>query len=359
MRSPAYPIDINTAPSLPITLSGWNADSVIVENPTNQSVLIRIGSNTIPASIADSSTVLAPPQSITTLPVNGTNFGVTFYPAITIAGSNLTTATLTFVAGEQLPQFGSFPVTAIQQIAGVVSIAANEKFLIQLTVNANSSLTASNLTFPANTTMLYVASNLTVNDYGVTLKDHLVGTILYNQPARPQGQLGAVPVPPTTTTYDLTVTNGTATPMVCQVWTVVGALPTVISPLEGFIRTTGEVLSAGFANYDAATATGDSGTYRWAVPNAAASSQMLVMDHAWVQTGSSLANVAVAITIDTYPGGVEQQIVAQILQNQLAGFGVNGPVYIPPGYQLRGFTQNTSGSTVNLVASAAYHWVPL
>lgn len=125
MRSPAFAIDTQATPSLSVNLD-WEPDSVIVSNPTDQSILINVGSNTIPSAFAGGSQLFVGPLSISTLPVTGASFGIAFYPAISAQGlaNPPTGATLTFTAGVTTPQYGALPVTSlqIQQIAGVVDI---------------------------------------------------------------------------------------------------------------------------------------------------------------------------------------------------------------------------------------------
>jgi len=258
---------------------------------------------------------------------------------------------------ETYPVAGIGGALNIQQISGVVSISAQTTFITQMTINSNGTLTVTNVTLPTNTSAIYITSNNVVNNYGVKIQDHILGTTLYNEPPRPQGQTGIAPIIPTNNNYDITITNLGVTTIIVSLYAVVGALPTLIEPLEGFIRTTGEILSASFQNYDFLTATGDAGTYRWAIQNPLNSTSMLVVDHGLVQTGTAIAGIAVAITVDTL-AGAEQHIVSQIL-NSLATVNSPGPIYVPPGFQLRGYTQNLSGSTVLLIASVAYHWVPL
>ena len=330
------------APSIDHQALGFAAATVTVDNPTGQWWAVGNPPTTVPPySTGQIIALPATTQVAIILPVTP--------PGQVSAPLSGQTATFTYseLALPPNPGYTLAPPSLSQ--ASSVTLA---------TLTGSTTLIGP---LPAGTSVLVISSSQVYNNYSLSLQDRNTSQIFYNASVRPQPQFASVPlVPSSDQYYNLAIFNNSPNTCTYTVYAAAGNLPTQVQPLEGFFRTSIEVVTVGYADYDQLTATGDSGTYRWAVQNPANSVNMLILDHGFIQLGqvTGPTNLAVAMTIDTL-AGVEKTLLAQILNLANTDREVTGPVPIPPGYQLRGYTQNTSGVTVLLVTTATYHTVPL
>ena len=341
----------STPNSVNNTALDFGAYSIVIDNPTGQ--WWQIG-------------LIGPSGAAPQVPVPPYVVRMTISLGIPTTQVNLQPITPIGLVSAPLPnQVASFTYTD-QQLPpspGYNAAPPSMSLLATQSVADNGSFNVSLGPVPSGTTLLILETDSEALTYRATITDPSNLNTLYVEDYRPWASMRALPLMPSTNgTYTLNIQMFSAyqTTVTFRIYAAAGNLPTIVQPMEGFIRTAGEVVNIGYADYDASTPNGDAGTYRWNVQNPSQSDVLFVMDYGFIQIGfvTSPTNLAVALTLDTL-GGVEEAVVAQILNQSNTGIPIPGPVYISPGNQLRGFTQNQSGATVNLVVSAVWHTEPL
>ena len=235
-----------------------------------------------------------------------------------------------------------------------------QEHVASVTINGNSSQYVTIGPVPAGTNALIVYSgNLNALNYEIQVFFHDTGFLFLSQSARPQPQFAVFPLLPSGDgQYIVYLTNSTPGGVIYDLAVAAGGLPMPVQPVEGMIRTTTEVVSAGDALYQALSPTGDAGTVRWVVANTATTGVMYVMDSGLIALQAASTALYAMIRKATYPGGT---VVSEIgtIQNVVGAQTLTGPVMIPPGYQLQGYTYNETGASQFVTISATYHTVPL
>lgn len=156
-----YTID-NANPNMKtasISLSQWEADSVMVVNPTMQSVYVTVGSNT-PSTEPTNNNIYVPPLSTMSQPVTGSNFAATFgNPSYDSSQNALTQAQVILTKGEIVPAYGSMPVTNLTATvegninANITNASINTNATIQnqtLNVAGSVNATIQNASIPVS-----------------------------------------------------------------------------------------------------------------------------------------------------------------------------------------------------------------
>lgn len=345
-----YPFILNPSNTPPDSVNNksldFGANSVIINNPTGQ--WWNVG-------------IIGPVAGQPQIPVGPYINGMVIQLPLPNRNVNIAPITPTGLSSQVIPgQTASFIYTdaILPASPGNPISPPTQVPLISTTVAANGTLNYNSDALANGTNIFLIVTNQSYNNYSVFITDRDSTQEIINFTTRPQPQFNSVPLIPTSQQrYSVQITNNSPNATLFQIWAVVGTYPIQVQPLEGFVRTSVEVAQVGYADFDQAVPTGDSGTYRWNVLNPSNSAYMIYVDHAFVELAQANTSLYGAVTIRSQ-SGVEQSVVTQV-GNQIASQPIPGPVLVAPGYQLSGFTQNQSGATQNMIVSATYHYVPL
>ena len=237
---------------------------------------------------------------------------------------------------------------------------STQEYITSVTVDANSYATVTIGPVPAGTNALIVYStSANALNYYIEIFFNDTGFLFFSQTARPQPQFTVFPLLPSgDSQYIINISNNTSGGVIYDLAVAAGGLPVQVQPVEGMIRVADEIVSSGDADYNALSPSGDAGTYRWTVPNPSDSNTMLVMDNGFLELTSAVGGLVVAIVKRLISTGAGTATIGQIA-SAIAILSITGPVQVPPGYELSGYTQNESGGSVSMIVSATWHTVPL